>query len=120
MFIDYAACTALLFVKAGEVVHDQELNVDIRHQTRKSNRVADALSQNPVEVTHIFQFQSVEADVSLNGLELSDLELDIKQLQHKDPQLAPLFKILPAEQKLARYLVLEVELYEVLDELCSL
>ena len=126
-------------------------------QIRKSNRVADALSRNPVEVAQVLQFQSVESPnshvlhaastpvgaegasytsqsggkepssqpegshtvVSPPGAPLT-LESDIKQLQHQDSQLAPILQyheqgILPDDDGLARCLVLEVEMYEVVD-----
>ena len=52
--------------------------------------------------------------------DLSHLEVDIKRLQHLDPELAPLLDYheqgtLPAEETLARHLVLEAELYKIVD-----
>ena len=141
VFTDHAACTALLSSKhpSSKLVRwamaIQEFNLDIRHRAGKNNRVADALSRNPVDVVQVLQFQSVKSsDIgSVQGEstpvstqqssiapDLSHLEVDIKRLQHLDPELAPLLDyheqgILPAEETLARRLVLEAELYEVVD-----
>ena len=113
----------------------QEFNLDIRHGAGKNNRVADALSRNPVDVVQVLRFRSVKSsDIgSVQGestpvstqqssiaLDLSHLEVDIKRLQHLDPELAHILDyheqgILPAEETLARRLVLEAELYEVVD-----
>ena len=137
----------------------RELDLDIQHRSGKSNRVADALSRNPVEVAQVLQFQSVEypnshvlhaasTSVAAEGASCPSqsggkqpssqpedshtvasppgvlapltLESDIKELQHQDSQLAPILQyheqgVLPEDDGFARRLVLEAEMYEVVD-----
>ena len=67
VFTDDAACMSLLGVKnpSSKLVHwamtIQELDLDIRHRSGKSNRVADAFSRNPVSITQVLIFQSVKS-----------------------------------------------------------
>ena len=83
-----------------------------------------------MDVSHVLTFQSVKgAEIcSLEGISsteetavnLATLESDIRKLQHQDSQLAPILQYLehgtvPSEDKIARRLVLEVEMYEVSD-----
>ena len=109
VFTEQAACTALLSSKhpSSKLVRWTmtilELNLDIRHRAGKSKWVADALSQNPVEVAQVaqvLQFLSVKSsetegrfipistEESVRTLNLSEFEAHIKQLLHHDPQLA--------------------------------
>lgn len=143
VFTDHAACTALLSSKhlSSKLVRwamtIQELDLDIRHRAGRSNRVADALSRNPVEVAHVLQFQSTEfseeeampeqlvpATTAKPHVALdvpANLEADIKELQRQDSQLTPIIDyhekgVLPADEKSARRLVMETELYELVDD----
>ena len=66
VFTDHAACTSLTakelsskLVRWAMII--QEFDLDIRHRAGKSNRVADALSRNPVAVAHVLQFQSARS-----------------------------------------------------------
>ena len=64
VFTDHAACMSLLGAKnpssklVSWAMTIQELDLDIRHRSGKSNRVADALSRNPVDVAQFLMFQS--------------------------------------------------------------
>ena len=133
VFTDHAACTSLLTAKnpSSKLVRwamaIQELDLDIRHRSGRSNRVADALSRNPVEVSRVLMFESVRSNVAVDSSKTADVvptsltaEVDIANLQHQDPQLSDVLRYLeegslPSDDRLARRLVLEQESFEVVD-----
>ena len=121
VFTDHAACTSLLnsknpsskLVRWAMVI--QELNLDIRHRSGKSNYVADALSRNPVNVANVLAFQSVESPLST-----LTPDSDIGKLQRSDKEFQPIFRyleddVLPTDERQARKLVLEKPNFEILD-----
>ena len=89
VFTDHAAYTSLLNSPnpSSKLAHwamvIQELNLDIRHRSSKSNVVANALSRNPVPVADVFQIvaHSLSPDLPTCG--------DIGKLQREDPELSP-------------------------------
>ena len=110
----------------------QELNLDIRHRSGKSNQVADALSRNPIAVSQVLLFQSVTASGSdPDNTTTTTSEADppagapesgIGPLQRQDPQLAPWFAyfedgLLPTDNQTARRLVLQQDNFQLLDGL---
>ncbi len=56
---------------------------DIRHRSGKSNRVADALSRNPVPVFSVLQFGP-----ATNAVQPGQCESDIGLLQRADEELS--------------------------------
>ena len=121
VFTDHAACTSLLNSPnpssklARWAMAIQELDLDIRHRSGKSNVVADALSHNPVPVTNIFQL--VARSLSLD---LPSCEGDIGKLQREDSELSPILQylesgILPSDNEQARKLTLQESNFDVVD-----
>ena len=121
VFTDHAACTSLLNSPnpssklARWAMAIQELDLDIRHRSGKSNVVADALSRNPVPVTNVFQLvaRSLATD-------LPCCEGDIGKLQREDSELSPILQylengILPADDEQARKLTLQESNFDVVD-----
>ena len=140
VFTDHAACMSLLGAKnlSSKLVHwaltVQELDLDIRHWSGKSNRVTDALSRNPVDVAEVLLFQSIlSLDPKLQPLPpagntepaanfVGDAEVDIQQLQPQDSELVPIISYfedgnLPEDDQLARRIVLENNHFTVIDGL---
>ena len=134
VFTDHAACMSLLGAKSPSsklvrwAMTIQELDLDIRHRSGKSNRVADALSRNPMNVARVLMFQSVRlpaaeppsppADNPLT--DVGDVEVDIQQYQHQDPELVQIISYLkdgclPEDDQLARRMVLEKDHFTVVD-----
>ena len=98
----------------------QELDLEIRHRSGKSNVVADALSRNPVlEESDIFQIEvGGDSHAPPSDTPLSNSE--IGQLQREDEELFHILAYLeeghlPAEEKLAHRLIKEKFHYEVVD-----
>ena len=133
VFTDHAACTSLLTTKSPSskqvrwAMAIQELDLDIWHRSGRSNRVADALSRNPVEVSRVLMFESVKSNIAVDSSKTADVvptsltaEVDIAHLQHQDLQLSDVLRYLeegslPSDDRLARRLVLEQESFEVVD-----
>ena len=131
VFTDHAACTSLLSSTnpspklARWAMTLQEYDLDIRHRSGKSNRVADALSRNPVPVFEVLQFGSLinavqSASVPEPQTRPGQCESDIGRLQRVDEELIPVFNylesdVLPSDEKQARKLVMERSNFEVID-----
>ena len=136
VFTDHAACTSLLTAKnpSSKLVRwamaIQELDLDIRHRSGKSNQVADALSRNPMVVSRVLLFQPTTAsdsspdNVSTRTSETDSStglpESDIAHLQRQDPQLSIWFTYLedgrlPTDDHTARRLVLEQDQFQLVD-----
>ena len=103
VFTDHAACTSLLAAKnpSSKLVRwamaIQELDLDIRHRSGKSNHVADALSTNPVDVSRVLMFESVLVALSTESEESAlpmTAEQDIGELQRQDAHLSQIFQYL--------------------------
>ncbi len=78
----------------------QEYNLGIRHRSEKSNRVAEALSRNPVPVSNVLKFGPTVNAVQTGPS--GQCESDIGLLQRADEELIPIFNylendILPSE-----------------------
>ena len=106
VFTDHAACTSLLTNQhpspklARWAMVIQELDLDIRHRSGKSNLVADALSQNPLPAAEVLRIE-VEPPPPQHDIN------DIETLQRQDEELAPIFRyleegILPSDDRRAR------------------
>ena len=119
VFTDHAACTSLLNSNnpssklARWAMAIQELDLDIRHRSGKSNLVADALSRNPAPVASILQ---IETATPAPGC-----EKDIGWLQRCDEELLPILEylesdVLPADAKQAQRLALEKSNFEVIED----
>ena len=151
VFTDHAACTSLLTAKNPSskqvrwALSIQEFDLDIRHRSGKSNRVADALSRNPIAISQVLTFQSaadhgddsthtpvgvVSMTAALDMTPTSDVvqpppansvpNSDIGQLQRQDSHLLPWFNYiendkLPTEETLVRRLVMEQDWFEIVD-----
>ena len=90
----------------------QELDLDIRHRSGKSNLVTDALSRNPLPTAEVLQI-----DV---GPPPQRGTSDIETLQRQDEELAPIFRfledgIVPGDDRRAKRLALEKSSFEVID-----
>ena len=118
IFTDHAACTSLLTNQhpspklARWSMTIQELDLDIRHRSGKSNLVADALSRNPLPTAEVLQI-----DV---GPPPQRGTSDIETLQRQDEELAPIFRfledgIVPGDDRRAKRLALEKSSFEVID-----
>ena len=118
VFTDHAACTSLLTNQhlspklARWAMVIQELDLDIRHRSGKSNLIANALSRNPLPTAEVLQIE-VE---SQSRYDTSDTET----LQRQDEELAPIFRyleegILPGDDRNAKRLALEKSCFEVID-----
>ena len=116
---DHAACTSLLGSAnpssklARWAMAIQELDLDIRHRSGKTNRVADALSRNPVPASSILH-------VTERPPESASCESDVGKLQRSDSELSPIFEylekdVLPADERQARRLAIERLNFEVID-----
>ena len=131
-----AACTSLLTAKnpSSKLVRwamsVQELDLDIRHRSGKSNQVAEVLSRNPIAVSQVLLFQSVTAGGSGPGnttTTTSETDLpagapdsDVGHLQRQDPQLSPWFAYLEdgpllTDSQTGRRLVLEQDNFQLMD-----
>ena len=130
VFTDHSACTSLLSSTnpspkmARWAMTIQEHDLDIRHRSGKSNRVADALSRNPLPVFSVLQFgpavNAVQSGVTEPQVHPSQCESDIGMLQRADEELLPIFDflecdILPRCGKQARRLALERSNFEVIE-----
>ncbi len=142
VFTDHAACTSLLSSSnpssklASWAMSIQELDLDIRHRSGKSNRVADALSRNPLPVANVLHFQSVhhptesaeqppESAEQPPGLveqppKSAGCESDVGRLQRNDDDLSLIFQylekdILPSDERQARRLAVEKPNFKVID-----
>ena len=120
VFTDYAACTSLLKSPnplsklARWAMAIQELDLDIRHRSGKSNVVADAQSRNPAPVA-VFQIvaHSLSSDVPT-------CESDIGRLQQEDPDISPILQYLesgalPPDDEQARKLILLAPNFDIMD-----
>ena len=118
VFTDHAACTSLLTNQhpspklARWAMVIQELDLDIRHRSGKSNLVTDALSWNPLPTAEVLR-----TEVELQSRHDTS---DIETLQRQDEELAPIFRyleegILPGDDRYAKRLALEKSRFEVID-----
>ena len=96
----------------------QELDLEIKHRSGKSNANADALSRNPTDAdAHPVLEVTVATDSVLDGLNsMSDLSAQ----QRQDPELLALIKyieddVLPEDEHQARRIVLERPNFTVSD-----
>ena len=121
-FTDHAACMSLLNVAhpssklARWAMAIQELDMNIRHRSGKSNRVADALSRNPVPVADILQVEAKGESTPSSA----ECESDIGRLQRRDGELSVILDylekdILPTDVRQARKLAVESPNFEVID-----
>ena len=131
VFTDHAACTSLLSTSnlslklARWAMAIQEHDLDIRHRSGRSNRVADALSRTPVPVFNVLQFgptvNVVQSTVSEPQATLGQCESDVGKLQRADEELIPIFNylendVLPSDEKQARRLAMERSNFELIDK----
>ena len=99
----------------------QELNLDIRHRSGKSNVVADALSRNPaLEENSIFQIEVSDDSGTQPPCDPSLPHSEISQLQHEDEELSSIIAYLeegklPEKESLARRLATEKSHYEIVE-----
>ena len=123
VYTNHAACTSLLNTPhpsaklARWVMIIQDMNLEIRHRTGKSNTNADALSRNPVpdHITteaQVLQLTSVEVQPQQSDTSSPEPIEDIGKLQRKDPKLHHIITLiesgkLPDDQKLVKKSVLE-------------
>ena len=128
VFTDHAACTSLLSAAnpssklARWAMAIQELDLDIRHRSGKSNHVADALSRNPLPVANALHFQSVyqPPESAEQSPESARCESDVGRLQRSDDELSRIFEyleqdVLPADERQARRLAVEKPNFDVID-----
>ena len=102
----------------------QELDLEIKHCSGKSNANADALSRIPPQATDVLEVTTAESagDVAeptpIEESCVQDNELSVKQRQ--DPEFYPLFQyiedgVLPEDERQARRMVLERPQFVVVD-----
>ena len=125
-YTDHSACTSLLNNPrptgklARWALTIQELDLEIKHRSGKSNSNADALSRNPVA-----QVNSVETLTFVDGEEEAIPRPEVEQMaqvqaaQREDPELRVLCQylesdVLPTDEKEARRTVIESDRYELI------
>ena len=89
----------------------QELDLDIRHRSGKSDLVADALSRNPLLTAEL------QIDV---GPHPQCGTSDVEALQRQDEELVPILRfledgIVPSDDRCVKRLALEKSSFEVID-----
>ena len=124
VYTDHSACTSLLNNPrpSGKLARwaltIQEMDLEIKHRSGKSNVNADALSRNPI-------ISAVETLTVTDGEDEAIPRPDVEQMtklkeaQRNDPELQDLCQyleadILPTEEKRATRIVLESERYELI------
>ena len=113
----------------------QEMDLHIQHRPGKSNASADALSRNPssrsISETSIAEVNSTTSDTigekentnNVNDQQAetsSEKDQEVGKFQKNDPDLQQIIALiecgkLPADEKLARKLVLEQDQYDIID-----
>ena len=130
MFTDHSTCTPLLsstnpspkMTRWALTIPEHDL--DIMHRSGKSNRVANALSRNPLPVFSVLQFgpavNAVQSGVTEPQVHPGQCESDIGMLQRADEDLLPIFEyrylesdVLPS--KLEDLIALERSNFEVIE-----
>ena len=114
VWTDHSACTSLLHTThpsaklARWAMTIQEMDLDIKHRSGKSNLSADALSRNPVP-------EAVVAAVEV-------VSTEYREEQYQDPDFKPIIDylqkgVLPEDDKVARKIVLHNDNFDVIDGL---
>ena len=91
----------------------QELNLEIKHRSGKSNSNADALSRNPIaEVNLVETLPSVDSEEEAIPRPEVEQMTNLKAAQREDPEMRVLCQylesdVLPTDEKEARCIVLE-------------
>ena len=135
---DHAACVSLLNCArpstklARWAMIIQELDLEIKHRSGRSNASADALSRNPAPEATVAAITQMDPEVvesqdladASDVLELSDVSQgslsNLSSLQESDPLNRDMYKYLsekelPAEDKTARRIVMESRHFELID-----
>lgn len=141
VLMDHAACLSLLNTPkplaklARWAMAIQEMNLEIKYQSGRSNASADALSRNPVCKDEVVEVCAIEAsstpgvDVEEDATPTSSFELsddtkqtlsNISDLQKSDSNLKDMSMylsegMLPEEDKAARRVILESRHFDLLD-----
>jgi len=133
---DHAACVSVLNTPkpssklARWALLIQEIDLEIRHRSGRSNAGADALSRNPVDVATVAAVKlepSGELDCPSTQAEAWTLSSDLQQklneiatLQKSDPELQDMFRYLsegylPSEEQSAWKVILESQHFYLVD-----
>ena len=135
---DHAACLSLLNTPrpsaklARWAMAIQELDLEIKHRSGRSNASADALSRHPVDDAKVCSVtgeedlpvgkteESVNADTLMLSEDTQQKLSELSQLQQSCPDLKPMFmylsdKNLPGDDKLARRITFESRHFDLLD-----
>ena len=135
---DHAACVSLLNCArpstklARWAMIIQELDLEIKHRSGRSNASADALSRNPAPEATVAAITQMDPDgvesqdlaETSDVLELSDVSqgslFNLSSLQESDPLYQDMYKYLsekelPTEDKAARRIVMESRHFELID-----
>ena len=124
VYTDHSACTSLLNTPrpTGKLAHwaltIQEMDLEIKHRSGKSNVNADALSRNPISAVETLTVTDGE-DQAIPRPDVEQMT-KLKEAERNDPELQDLCQyleadILPTEKRATR-IVLESERYELIHD----